>query len=142
MAAAIPIKIELTLGELDESLQKLESYGLYIRGYNESTGEVEDEPGEKLENVLTVGLTIGADLDPTWELVSDRATAAGQSRDLFWNDRTRIAPTRLGVFSAYHLGWNKNSILNRLTDEEADMSATFAEATRAASLDFHATGFA
>ena len=33
-------------GELNDSLKNLESYGLYLRGYDPTTGDVHDEPDE------------------------------------------------------------------------------------------------
>jgi len=35
-----PIKISVTIGELDESLKNLDAYGMYVRGFNMQTGRV------------------------------------------------------------------------------------------------------
>ena len=99
-----PIHIDTTLGELGDKLKSLDTYGLYLRGFDSTTGEISDEPEVGLETVLTVRLAVEADLEPTWSLLSERALAEGQSRNLSWNDRVRLAPTRLGAFSEYNLG--------------------------------------
>ena len=39
-----PISITLTLGDLDDSMRTLESFGAFLRGYHANTGVVEDEP--------------------------------------------------------------------------------------------------
>ena len=129
------IVIEVTLSGLHDGLKNLELYGPYLRGLAEN-GEIEDEPGEGLETILTIRLTIGDDLEPQWTLVSERAEAQGLSRNLSWADRLRIAPIRIGAFANYHLTWQQGSILNLLSDEKADASAQLAQAARDARSSF------
>ena len=129
------ILIEVTLGDLHDGLKNLDQYGPYLRGLVEN-GDIEDEPGEGLETILTVRLTIGNDLEPQWVLVSERAQAQGLSRNLSWPDRLRIAPTRIGTYANYHLTWQQGSILNLLSDEKADASAQLAQAARDARSSF------
>lgn len=126
-----PITITVTVGELDDSLKSLETYGSYLRGFT-AKGTVEDEPEAQSETVLSVRLTVQSDLDPVWTLFSERAEAAGQSRFLTWSDRARIAPTRVGALADHNLAWRRGSILNRLSDERPDMTAALAEAARTA----------
>lgn len=130
------ITIIITLGELDDHLQNIDYYGLYLRGFNSATGDVEDEPESHLETVLTLCLTIGSDLEPCWALLSDRAKAQDANRNLKWADRVRIAPTRIGALADFNMGWRRGSVLNRLTDEKADASAALAKATRDARAAF------
>lgn len=131
-----PISITLTIGELDDALKNLDTYGLYLRGFNSATGEIEDEPEKELETVLTLNLTVGSDLEPVWTLLSDRARAQNATRNLTWGDRNRLAPTRIGTLTDYNLGWRRGSVLNRLTDEKADASAALAKAARDARAAF------
>jgi hypothetical protein len=131
-----PIVITVTLGELDDSLKSLESYGNYLRSFNAATGEIADEPEANAETVLSIRLTVGGDLDPVWTLASDRADAAGQSRFLTWGDRTRIAPTRIGALADHNLAWRRGSVLNRISDERPEMSAALADAARTARATF------
>jgi putative ATP-dependent endonuclease of the OLD family len=132
----VPITIEVTVGELDDGLKNIEQYGLYARNFDPATGEVEDEPEKDAEMVLTVRLAVASDLEPVWSLVSARAEAQGQSRNLAWNDRIRLAPTRIGVMADYHLGWSRGSVLNRVSEERADASAALAKAARDARAGF------
>lgn len=127
-----PIVIAVTVGELDDDLKSLHAYENYLRGFDANTGRVEEEPGVGLETVLTVKLTVASDLEPTWTLVSERAEALQQTRNLAWADRVRLAPTRIGEMASYHLGWRRASVLNRVSEERADVSAGLAEAARSA----------
>ena len=125
-----PIQISITLGELDDQLKTIDAYGLYLRAFDASTGAISDEPEAEQETVLTVQLAVQGDLEPQWTLVSERATAQSQTRNLNWNDRVRLAPTRLGAFDDHNLSWRRGSILNRLSEERADASAALVKAAR------------
>ena len=131
-----PIAIEVTLGELDDGLRNFDAYGMYVRGFDAETGNIEDEPETDLETVLTLKLTVASDLEPQWSLVSARAEGQGLARDLSWADRIRLAPTRIGALADYHLGWRRGSVLNRVSDARADASAALAKAGRAARAAF------
>jgi len=109
-----PIQIAVTIGELDDALKNIDAYGMYIRGFDRETGQVEDEPEKDSETVLTVKLTVASDLEPSWTLVSERSEAQGQSRNLNWGDRVRLAPTRIGAMAEYHLGWERGPEDRRL----------------------------
>ncbi|QFU14754.1 ATP-dependent nuclease [Microvirga thermotolerans] len=131
-----PITILVTVGELEDTQKNFESYGLYLRGFNKDTSEVEDEPAAGLETVLTIKLEVQSDLEPSWCLVSDRATAQGQSRLLPWADRVKLAPTRIGAVAHHNLGWQRGSVLNRVSTERADASSALAKAARDARAAF------
>jgi putative ATP-dependent endonuclease of the OLD family len=77
-----PIEITITLGALSDRLKSLDAYGLFLRGFNAANGEIEDEPEAGLETVLCLRLTVEADLEPVWTLVSDRAAALASERSL------------------------------------------------------------
>jgi putative ATP-dependent endonuclease of OLD family len=136
MDVADPFEIALTVGDLDDAIKNLDSYGLFLRGFNPMTGEIEDEPERDLETVVTLKLVVGSDLEPQWSLYSDRSRAQDVNRNLSWTDRTRLAPTRLGVSSDYNLAWKRGSVLHKLTDEAPDASAALARAARDARLAF------
>lgn len=131
-----PISIILTIGELTDSLNSLDAYGLFLRGFDAETGTVEDEPEKDMETVLSLVLTVANDLEPVWMLMSDRGTADGTSRSLSWADRVRLAPTVIGSMAGHNLGWRRGSVLNRLTDEKADASAARVAAARHARTTF------
>jgi len=132
----VPLTISTTLGDLDDRLKNLDSYGTYLRGFNKATGAIEDEPGDGLETVLTVRLTVQSDLEPAWSLVSDRAVEQGQSRNLAWADRVKIAPARIGVAADYQLSWGRGSVLTRISDEKLELSSALAKAGREARATF------
>jgi len=127
---ATPIAISITVGALGYNLKNLESYGLYLRGFDLKTGTLHDEPETGLETVLTLRLTVAADLEPSWTLVSDRAEQQGQSRGLSWTDRASVSPTRLGAYADYNLSWGRASILNKISNETIAASTALAELAR------------
>ena len=133
-----PITISITIGELDDGLKRIGSYGSFLRGFDAVLQIIEDEPEAGMETVLTLRLTVTNDLEPSWALVSDRAAAAGISRYLTWADRVRLAPTRVGAVADYNLSWRRGSVLNRLSEEKADASAALAKAAREARTAFGA----
>jgi len=125
-----PISITLVLGDLGDSLSTLEGFGTFLRGYHAATGIVEDEPSAGAEVVLCLNLTIASDLEPSWTLISDRAAQQGLVKSLAWKDRVALAPTRIGAFADYNLGWQRGSVLNRISEERADASAALIKAAR------------
>ncbi len=131
-----PISITLTLGDLDDSMRTLESFGAFLRGYHANTGVVEDEPSAGAEVVLCLNLTVASDLEPSWTLVSDRAGQQGIVKTLAWKDRVALAPTRIGALADFNLGWQRGSVLNRISEERADASAALVKAARDARSSF------
>jgi hypothetical protein len=131
-----PVEISVTIGELDDTLKGIEAYGIFLRGFNATNGNIEDEPGAHLETVLTVKLTVQSDLEPVWSLVSERAAALDQTRNLIWADRTRLAPTRIATQGDHNLSWRRGSVLNRLSEERADTSTALVKAARDARTAF------
>lgn len=131
-----PISIRITIGALEDSLLGLDSYGQFLRGYDDFSGLISPEPENEQETVLTIQLLVEGDLEPQWSLVSERAAAQGLSRGLSWADRLRLAPTRLGSLADAHLSWRRGSILNKISDERADASKELAEAAREARTAF------
>ncbi|WP_425258147.1 ATP-dependent nuclease [Rubrivivax sp. RP6-9] len=132
------ICVALTLGALPDTLKNIDAYGEYLRGFDSTTGSVEDEPRKGLETVLTLRLTVKADLEPLWALYSDRTAAVEPSRGLGWKDRMALAPARLGNHPSSNLSWTRGSVLNRLSDERADVGSELASAAREARAGFGA----
>lgn len=128
----IPISITLTLGDLDDSLKSLDSYGLFLRGYSADTGAAEDEPAHGAEVVLSLNLTVSSDLEPSWTLLSERAAQQGVVKSPAWKDRLLLAPTRIGAISDYNLAWQRGSVLNQISEERADASIALVRAAREA----------
>jgi len=136
---AVPLCIRITLGALPSSLLDLDLYGDFLRGFDPATKVLEDEPKAGWETVLTLQLVVNADLEPSWTLFSDRATHDGVERSLPWKERAAIAPARIGQFAASNLSWSRGSVLNRLTEEKAELGAQLAAAGRDARTSFGTT---
>ncbi len=139
LAISQPIQISITLGQLDDTLKNIESYGDYLVGFNVATGQIEPEPGTGLEPTLNLQLAVQADLEPEWTLVSPRAQAMGRTRNLAWADRVRIAPGRLGATGDSHLSWRRGSVVSKLTDGTADAQAELMRAARELREEFDTT---
>lgn len=131
-----PIEIWVTLGALNDQLKNIDSYGMFLRSFNATSGEISDEPQEGQEIVLTVKLTVGEDLDADWLLYSERAQAEGIERRLSWKHRELVTPARLGVASNHHLAWGSRSVLNKLSEDSLDISSTLAQLGRNARTAF------
>lgn len=127
-----PIEIFVTLGALDERLKNIESYGMFLRGFDSATGTLTDEPQAGQELVITIKLTVGEDLEPDWQLYSERALDNSVERRLPWKYRALISPTRLGAAPNHHLAWGHKSILNKLSDNTINVSSTLAQLGRGA----------
>ncbi|RCL20320.1 ATP-dependent endonuclease, partial [Enterobacter sp. GER_MD16_1505_Eko_090] len=125
-----PISITLTLGSLPGALMRLDSYGNYLQAFDRANGLVTEEPEQGLETVLCLRLTVDSELEPVWSLVSQRAQAQGQERNIAWKDRLLLAPARLGTYASSNLSWTRGSILNRLTAERPNLGAELANAAR------------
>ena len=131
-----PVRIRITLGELDPALMGLEAYGVYLRGLDLAAKTFHDEPGAGLESVLTLQLLIESDLEPQWTLWSKRAEEQGESRNIRWSDRLTLAPTRLGALADNNLSWRRGSILNRVSDDKIEAASALAQAARDARESF------
>ncbi|MBX9856528.1 MAG: AAA family ATPase [Gemmatimonadaceae bacterium] len=125
-----PIRIAATVGELPMALLDLDSYGLFLRGFDPAVGAVVDEPGVGHETVITVVLEVDESLEPTWSLYSERATAVDVQRGLAWGQRVRLGPIRLGPVAGYHFAWRQGSLVSRLTDGLPNTSTALASAAR------------
>ncbi|MGC0097659.1 ATP-dependent nuclease [Ralstonia pseudosolanacearum] len=130
------IVIAVTLGALPDALKNIDTYGEFLRGFNVGTGLLEDEPRAGLETVLTLKLEVKSDLEPTWMLHSDRAAHQHLERSLAWKDRSLLAPARIGTYANTNLSWARGSVLNRLTEERANLGSELAGAARAARATF------
>ncbi|MDX0426262.1 AAA family ATPase [Sinorhizobium medicae] len=130
------ISITLVLGALEDALKTIDAYGDFLRGYDASNNELEDEPGSGLETTLCLRLTVGQDLEPVWSLESARAAAKGLEKNLRWADRERLSPLRLGAGGDSHLAWRRGSLLNKLSDEKPNTSGVLSAAARDARMTF------
>ena len=123
------IRIEITLGNLNDEFLDRASYGDYLRGWDAKNFKLQDEPGEELGDVLTFLLKVGDDLEPQWRVVNDRI---GEDVEFKTSDRVRIRASFIGIHSDRHLTWGRGSVLSQLTDKQQSISSSSASAVRAA----------
>lgn len=133
-----PIEITITLGNLEDGFKNLDSYGHFFRGINPAAFTINDEKQQGDETALSLRLTVKDDLEPEWLLYSERATSEGIEKRLQWKHRELLTPTRLGMASQYHLAWGGRSVLNKLSEDQFDVSSTLAEISRQARSNFAA----
>lgn len=138
MDTSHPIEITVTIGDLDDCLKNLESYGHFLRGFNPLSHQIHDEKQNDDETVLSLRLLVKEDLEPEWLLYSERATTEGIERRLPWKHREILSPTRLGMTSQYHLAWGGRSVLNKLSESNFDVSSTLAQISRQTRSNFAA----
>lgn len=122
-------EIRITVGELPAELHDIERYGDYLRGWRAVDSVIEDEPEAGLEDVLTLRLAVGADLEGQWSLYSER-TEAQDVRDLSLAHRSLIAPVVLDQSPITHLRWARQSILQRLAEPQFTVRTLVARAAR------------
>jgi hypothetical protein len=132
------IVIAVTLGALPDALKNIDTYGDFLRGFDLGTGLLEDEPRVGLETVLTLKLMVDGDLEPNWTLYSERASRQQLERSLAWKHRSLLTPARIGTYSNANLSWARGSVLNRLTEERANLGPELAGAARTARAAFGA----
>lgn len=119
----------VTVGELPQDLHDIDRYGDYLRGWNAATSSIVDEPEVGLEDVLTLRLAVGADLEGQWSLFSER-TEGRDPRDLSLAHRVLLAPVVLDHSPATHLRWARQSILQRLAEPQFAIRTLVARAAR------------
>lgn len=122
-------EIHVTVGELPAELHDIERYGDYLRGWRASDAAIEDEPAPHLEDVLTLRLSVGADLEGYWSLYSER-TEGQEARDLSLAHRAIVAPVVLDQAPITHLRWARQSILQRLAEPQFTVRTLVARAAR------------
>jgi putative ATP-dependent endonuclease of the OLD family len=137
-----PVIIRATIGDLPEELLNIGKYGLHLRGWNQKELSLQDEPQQKEvdgvlvddEPVLTVELRVDSDLEPHWNVITDR-NPDGTSFSL--SDRKRLNATFIGAYSNKLFSWDTHSPLSKLTDK-TNLLSSLAKVTRAAKASFDA----
>ena len=111
------ISIIATLGDIPEDFRDLRKYGYCLSGWDARNQKISRDPGDNLEDVLRVRLTVGEDLQPLWTVVKEDEDKGVEFRT---KDRSKVAVSLIGTFSDRHLSWARGSILNQLTESEDD----------------------
>ncbi len=107
-------------------------YGLHLRGWNDTTKTLLDEPADGALDALSVRFEIDPKaLEGRWSIFNDRLDKGSDPPSLRFKDANELATTRLGPYAERHLGWGRQSILNRF-GEGGKMTEQLAVASRAA----------
>lgn len=122
------IEIEVTIGELSRALLSDGRFGLYLRGLSVE-GQLNDEPGDTDDPVLTVRLSVDATMEPVWSLVCDRYPVP---RILSNRDKAMFCLVRLAGDEARHLTWAQGSVLSKMTEANDETAQMLANAYRSA----------
>lgn len=122
------IVIEVTIGELVEEFCSINKYGYFLRGWDATTLQLTDEPGDNLERVITVRLTVDKDLEPKWIVVCDRSPEGISFRHA---DRNKVSVGLIGAYSERQLSWATGTALAKLTEAQS-LTELLASATRTA----------
>jgi predicted ATP-dependent endonuclease of OLD family len=126
--------ITITLVDLPAEFHAEKLYGLHLRGWDAKTSKVVDEPAEGLQEALSIRFTIDqSSLEGRWNIYNDRLDNDGADPPAVrLRDSPQISPTRLGPYADRHLGWGRNSVLNRIADRDGGLNQHLARASRAA----------
>lgn len=126
-----PIMIEASLVAAPNELINEDKYGLYIRGLDKD-GNIQDEIQEDHENIITVRLDIGKDLEPQWCVISNRQDPMRMSS----GDRAKLNVFMVSDYIDRHFSWSKGnplySILKELPGTDEKKSDVIIEALREA----------
>ena len=71
------IIIDVTIGDLPKEILNLEVYIRFLRGDDDGSECVVDEPMDGTEPVITLRLTVGEDCEATWCMFSGRVDDPG-----------------------------------------------------------------
>jgi putative ATP-dependent endonuclease of the OLD family len=123
-----PIVIEASLGDLSKEFCSLNKYGHYLRGWENETLTLFDEPDDHLESILTVRLMIMNDLEPKWSVICDRNP---DGVDFITSDRRKVNAEFIGAFNERQLSWANGTPVSKLTDIQ-NLSEYLANASREA----------
>jgi len=135
------ICITVTLGGLPLEFKAENRYGLYLRGWSDATATLHDEPGDELEDVLSIRVTIDKSLEARWSLYNDRIDQADAEPPMVrYKDTRQFATSRLGPYADRHLGWGRQSVLGHLQESSESVSLGLAQASRAARQAFQGQG--
>ena len=125
---ASPIIITVSTAELPEALTKENKFGLYLRDFEKSITEGDDEPTETGIKILTIQLTIDETLEPKWNVITNRT----DPKPISQNDRRLLSFGVVGLDHEKDFQWGRGSILQKYADSKEALHSAFTQAMRAA----------
>ena len=129
-----PIVIEVTLGDLVADFCSLTKYGQHLRGWDVKAKKLVDEPGDDLQSVMSIRLTVGKDLEPKWAVFTERTPDGVPFKPA---DRSKVSVGLIGAYSERQLSWATGTALAKLTEAQS-LNELLANASRTARISLDA----
>ncbi|MBB6503003.1 ATP-dependent nuclease [Pedobacter cryoconitis] len=104
-----PIIIEVSLSEPPEYLLQDNKYGMYLRGLD-ARNVIHDEILDAHDDILTIRLTVNKDLEPIWEVISNRQDPI----EIKSSDRASLNVFLVADYIDRHFSWSKGNPLYAL----------------------------
>jgi putative ATP-dependent endonuclease of OLD family len=123
-----PIHIEIAIGDLLPEFYAEQKYGPHLRGWDKGKLELNDEPKDEDEPVLSIRLLVAKDLEPKWKVVTERNP---DGVDFKAADRAKVGVGLIGAYSEKQLTWAAGTALAKITESD-NLNESLVEATRAA----------
>lgn len=131
-----PVTVTVSLIDIPNEFCTDNRYGLELRGWDENTLTLSDEPAEGLSEALSIRVEIDStSLEGRWSIFNERLRKDADPPSLRFKDARELATTRLGPYAERHLAWGRQSILNRI-GVGGRMGEQLAAASRAARAAF------
>ncbi|HBK59803.1 MAG TPA: hypothetical protein DDZ84_03285 [Firmicutes bacterium] len=122
-----PIVIAASVSGFPDELLKESKFALYQRGLPlDGGGFGEDDDPKDGRRVLTVRLTIGSDLEPSWEVIKNNR----EPKRIGASDRAMIPVCVVGSGAGKDTTWGRHSLLQRYATSNSAMKSTSIEALR------------
>lgn len=132
LSPANPIEISVVLVDLPDRLLRLETYGPYHRGFDQATGEIENEPGRGLDTALSITLRIDWTMQGLWSLDTNRVEDEGDRHDMALRALRQLSLLQLQDESMSQLTFSRGSVLFKLAEETLELNGPLADASRQA----------
>lgn len=127
------INITITLAGLPPEFKGDDCYGLHLRGWDAQHGVLNDEPGDDLEDALSLRVVIDSSLEARWSIFNYRiGDDNNDPPSIRYKHARQLATTRLGPYAERHLSWGRQSVLTRLGERSDTLNMQLAQASRAA----------
>ena len=126
---SVPIEITASIAELPDGLLKEEKFGFYLRDFDKiKRNGVDDEPVDGGVDVLTIKLAIDRNLEPKWEVITNRI----ETKPISQNDRRLLSFGVVGFDQDKDFQWGRGSILQKYSDSKNLLHNVFMQAMRTA----------
>ncbi len=117
-----PIIIECLVVDPPDSFLSVGKFGNYLSGFNRETGELTDATNDQADPAIFVRLTVGSDLEPSWEVVNQ---TSHETCRFGYTDRSKLNVVQIADFVNRHFGFSEGTPLARMiraTDAQVNTS--------------------